>query len=227
MKDAALERMLDEHAGRRRRLRRDDQGGRAAARAASQDAIPIGLYHGKMAAADRKETQDRFMADEFKAMIATNAFGLGIDKQRPALRHALPLSRARSSRTTRKPDAPAATASPRRARCSTASRTAACSRTSSAASIPTSRRRRTSRSCSSRCPLGEQVQLDELAEQVGRRAAQGAHRPRAAQAPRARARVSRRQLGAAARPAHLGRPERRPHRLRGSGACRIAPSSAR
>jgi ATP-dependent DNA helicase RecQ len=33
-----------------------------------------------MAAADRKETQDRFMADEFRAIIATNAFGLGIDK---------------------------------------------------------------------------------------------------------------------------------------------------
>ncbi|HJQ19845.1 MAG TPA: ATP-dependent DNA helicase RecQ [Gemmatimonadaceae bacterium] len=40
----------------------------------------VGLYHGKMNAADRKETQDRFMADEFRAIIATNAFGLGIDK---------------------------------------------------------------------------------------------------------------------------------------------------
>jgi ATP-dependent DNA helicase RecQ len=40
----------------------------------------IGLYHGKMSSADRKETQERFMADEFRAMIATNAFGLGIDK---------------------------------------------------------------------------------------------------------------------------------------------------
>jgi ATP-dependent DNA helicase RecQ len=43
--------------------------------------FPVGLYHGKMNAAERKETQDRFMANEFKAMIATNAFGLGIDKQ--------------------------------------------------------------------------------------------------------------------------------------------------
>ncbi len=43
--------------------------------------FPVGLYHGKMTAAERKETQDRFMADEFKAIIATNAFGLGIDKQ--------------------------------------------------------------------------------------------------------------------------------------------------
>jgi ATP-dependent DNA helicase RecQ len=42
--------------------------------------FPVGVYHGKMAAAERKEMQDRFMADEFKAIIATNAFGLGIDK---------------------------------------------------------------------------------------------------------------------------------------------------
>ena len=42
--------------------------------------FPVGLYHGKMSGVDRKETQDRFMADEFKAIIATNAFGLGIDK---------------------------------------------------------------------------------------------------------------------------------------------------
>jgi ATP-dependent DNA helicase RecQ len=42
--------------------------------------LPVGLYHGKMAAADRKDMQDKFMADRFKAIIATNAFGLGIDK---------------------------------------------------------------------------------------------------------------------------------------------------
>jgi ATP-dependent DNA helicase RecQ len=42
--------------------------------------VPVGLYHGKMAAADRKDMQNRFMADRFKAIIATNAFGLGIDK---------------------------------------------------------------------------------------------------------------------------------------------------
>ncbi len=34
-----------------------------------------------MAGAERKDTQERFMADEFRAIIATNAFGLGIDKQ--------------------------------------------------------------------------------------------------------------------------------------------------
>ena len=41
----------------------------------------VGLYHGKRPAADRKEVQDRFMAGDLKAIIATNAFGLGIDKQ--------------------------------------------------------------------------------------------------------------------------------------------------
>lgn len=47
----------------------------------------IGLYHGKMAPAERREIQERFMADELKAMVATNAFGLGIDK--PDLRFVL------------------------------------------------------------------------------------------------------------------------------------------
>ena len=41
----------------------------------------FGLYHGKLPPAERKLAQDRFMNDELKAMIATNAFGLGIDKQ--------------------------------------------------------------------------------------------------------------------------------------------------
>ena len=45
-----------------------------------KDRYPIGLYHGKMPSADRKKMQDAFMADEIIAMIATNAFGLGIDK---------------------------------------------------------------------------------------------------------------------------------------------------
>ena len=41
----------------------------------------IGLYHGKRPAADRKQVQEAFMNNEIKAIIATNAFGLGIDKQ--------------------------------------------------------------------------------------------------------------------------------------------------
>jgi ATP-dependent DNA helicase RecQ len=46
-----------------------------------RDRASVGMYHGKMAAVDRKMIQERFMADEVKVMIATNAFGLGIDKQ--------------------------------------------------------------------------------------------------------------------------------------------------
>jgi ATP-dependent DNA helicase RecQ len=42
--------------------------------------FPVGLYHGKMPAADRKASQNAFMDDRLKAMVATNAFGLGIDK---------------------------------------------------------------------------------------------------------------------------------------------------
>ncbi|MEO6528487.1 MAG: ATP-dependent DNA helicase RecQ [Gemmatimonadaceae bacterium] len=41
----------------------------------------IALYHGKMAPADRKASQNAFMSGQLTAMIATNAFGLGIDKR--------------------------------------------------------------------------------------------------------------------------------------------------
>jgi ATP-dependent DNA helicase RecQ len=39
-----------------------------------------GLYHGKLPAADRHAAQEGFMAGEHRVMVATNAFGLGIDK---------------------------------------------------------------------------------------------------------------------------------------------------
>ncbi|HST57072.1 MAG TPA: ATP-dependent DNA helicase RecQ [Longimicrobium sp.] len=41
---------------------------------------PLALYHGKLGPKERHEAQDRFMAGEVKAVVATNAFGLGIDK---------------------------------------------------------------------------------------------------------------------------------------------------
>ncbi|MEO7711571.1 MAG: ATP-dependent DNA helicase RecQ [Gemmatimonadaceae bacterium] len=46
-----------------------------------RDRFPIGLYHGKMNPQDRKATQDAFMNGSLTSMIATNAFGLGIDKR--------------------------------------------------------------------------------------------------------------------------------------------------
>lgn len=43
--------------------------------------VVAGRYHGKMRTRDREETQRRFMEDGFRVMVATKAFGLGIDKQ--------------------------------------------------------------------------------------------------------------------------------------------------
>jgi ATP-dependent DNA helicase RecQ len=40
----------------------------------------VAKYHGRMAPKQRKQNQDRFMAGALHAMIATNAFGMGIDK---------------------------------------------------------------------------------------------------------------------------------------------------
>ncbi|WP_255440578.1 RecQ family ATP-dependent DNA helicase [Caenimonas sedimenti] len=42
--------------------------------------VAAGLYHGKLPAAERHAMQEAFMAGERRVMVATNAFGLGIDK---------------------------------------------------------------------------------------------------------------------------------------------------
>src|SRR5690606_22217265 len=41
---------------------------------------PVALYHGKRTAKQREEAQNAWSAGEVKAVVATNAFGLGIDK---------------------------------------------------------------------------------------------------------------------------------------------------
>jgi ATP-dependent DNA helicase RecQ len=40
----------------------------------------VTIYHGKLPAAERKANQDLFMNDVRRVMVATNAFGMGIDK---------------------------------------------------------------------------------------------------------------------------------------------------
>lgn len=45
-----------------------------------RDSFDVGLYHGKMPAAQRKASQNAFMTGKLQAIVATNAFGLGIDK---------------------------------------------------------------------------------------------------------------------------------------------------
>ena len=42
--------------------------------------LPAAKYHGRMRAKARTESQDRFMAGGVRAMVATNAFGMGVDK---------------------------------------------------------------------------------------------------------------------------------------------------
>src|SRR3954452_8965958 len=44
------------------------------------EGFAVAAYHGRRGAGVRHETQDRFMAGELKAIVATNAFGMGIDK---------------------------------------------------------------------------------------------------------------------------------------------------
>jgi ATP-dependent DNA helicase RecQ len=39
-----------------------------------------GRYHGKLSSREREDTQARFMAGELRVMVATKAFGMGIDK---------------------------------------------------------------------------------------------------------------------------------------------------
>ena len=54
--------------------------------------LRIGLYHGKMKAADRERTQRAFMHDDYQFIVATKAFGLGIDKHnlRAVVHYAFP-----------------------------------------------------------------------------------------------------------------------------------------
>jgi ATP-dependent DNA helicase RecQ len=56
------------------------------------EGFEVESYHGRQAAGRRHAAQERFMAGELRAIVATNAFGLGIDKPdiRFVLHHDLP-----------------------------------------------------------------------------------------------------------------------------------------
>ena len=44
------------------------------------EGLEVGKYHGRLGAKLRRDTQERFMAGGLRAIVATNAFGMGIDK---------------------------------------------------------------------------------------------------------------------------------------------------
>jgi ATP-dependent DNA helicase RecQ len=46
----------------------------------AQGGVDVGLYHGRRSARERAAQQDAFMRGDCAVMVATNAFGLGIDK---------------------------------------------------------------------------------------------------------------------------------------------------
>ena len=46
----------------------------------SKKGYPVGRYHAGLADKDRQKTQEAFMYDDISIMVATNAFGMGIDK---------------------------------------------------------------------------------------------------------------------------------------------------
>lgn len=52
----------------------------AAELAARQDPRRVGLYHAGLLNDDRRAIQERFMQDRLQIIVATNAFGMGIDK---------------------------------------------------------------------------------------------------------------------------------------------------
>lgn len=48
--------------------------------ALSKKKFPVGFYHAGLTAEERREVQERFLYDDILIMVATNAFGMGIDK---------------------------------------------------------------------------------------------------------------------------------------------------
>ena len=52
----------------------------------------VAKYHGRMGAAERRRHQERFMTGDARVMVATNAFGMGIDKPdiRSVVHYAVP-----------------------------------------------------------------------------------------------------------------------------------------
>jgi ATP-dependent DNA helicase RecQ len=79
-KNGALERMLMQVRGTRIVYTATVKAAQAVHDRLARVGHPALLYHGRMRTQDRRESQERFMTQADTVMVATNAFGLGIDK---------------------------------------------------------------------------------------------------------------------------------------------------
>jgi ATP-dependent DNA helicase RecQ len=93
--------------------------------------VPVAMYHGRLGTRERHENQERFMANELKALVATNAFEWASTSRISATSFTT-TCRDRSRPTIRKRVGPAVTVSRRDACCSTRPKTAGFIATSSA-----------------------------------------------------------------------------------------------
>src|SRR5205823_3439907 len=60
-----------------------------------ESGLDVDRYHGRLRTTEREESQRRFMSGETRVMVATSAFGLGIDK--PDIRFDVAAREARQS----------------------------------------------------------------------------------------------------------------------------------
>jgi ATP-dependent DNA helicase RecQ len=79
-KDATLIRLLHDHEGTGIVYVATVKHCESVARLLETEGFAVEMYHGRLAARRRREAQDRFMVGDLKAVVATNAFGMGIDK---------------------------------------------------------------------------------------------------------------------------------------------------
>ena len=79
----------------------------------TEHGFSAGRYHAGMGTEERERMQEAFLYDQKPVMVATVAFGMGIDK--PDVRKVIiTIYRVRSKTTIRKPAVPAVTANPPR-----------------------------------------------------------------------------------------------------------------